>query len=200
MAAAQTPPEFPELLIKHAELCWKAEEANSSRIAVKNNLVLAGIIGLLGLKLHQFGSGFGPILGCTLWIQMCFWIPFGLGVFVLFWALKVALEFKVTQRSPSASAGLNLADSVVKAPLSFPDNLIATHVFRVAYRSYLDLQDRNEARKQRIDQAQSLLFMGFLLVTVAVAAYATIAASGLSRLPNPTPVTPVMPPAAPTGP
>lgn len=170
-------PEFPDVLNKHAELFWKAEEANAARIAAKNNLILAGIVAVIGLKLHQFGVGLDLVGTCTSTIlRYLFWVLVlvGLGLFAC--ALWVALELKKYQKGQGshASCGLMLSELVVEAPWTYPANLLHFHAFRKTYTAAIELQERNDNRRKKVDRAQQLFFVGVVCAVLAVAVYVGI--------------------------
>jgi hypothetical protein len=169
--------EAAATLIAHADRCWKAEEQNAARIAAKANLVLSAITAITGFKMYALGQELkvlrdGP-RDLRFWL---FWIALAFAMLFLVWALALVLESKgLWQRtssiSASASRGLRLPDHVANLPWKAPAYAISWRVFADLYRSFLDLQVRNEARAAAIDSSQRRLFLGVVLLFVSIAMY-----------------------------
>jgi len=158
-------------------LCWKAEEANATRIAAKGNLLLAGITALLGLKLHQFSTGLAPIEHSPCWqARWLFWISVATSACLLLLALASAIELKWWKQraEPNASVGLSVDAQLAKAPQRFNKDHISFHLWTRTYRAYLDLQVRNAERKANLDRAQVRFFTACIFVASAVVMYAIL--------------------------
>jgi hypothetical protein len=171
------------LFLSHADRCWKAEEVNATRIAARGNLVLTGVVAVLGLKLYSASTEMRAVIRAEPGsLATAFWGLAAFGLAGMLWALKIVLEVKLKvweawskkPRSRTACRTMHLTVEQVTAPSSSPEHEVAVDLFKRTYAAVLELNGRNDTRNRMIERAQIIFFLSSLCLFGSLGAYAAI--------------------------
>lgn len=163
-----------------ADRCWGAEEVNAARIASRSNLVLSGILAVIGLKLFVTPGELRVIAHeaspCGEWL---FWLLSGASFAGLMFALWVVLEIKIAKSGPPASANLVLRDP---RPVLVDDQENAGEfVLGATLSAALDLYRRNRERTKAVGRAQIVFYCSTVLILFALVQYIALSYSSADK-------------------
>ena len=168
--------------LSHADRCWKAEEANATRLASRANLVISGVSAIIGLKLYAMGREVGVILEAPPGpFPTLFWVFGLLSGFFLLTCLVIVLGIRRWELTggespnksdpPTASGRLGFSESELSFVLSLDADEVTFVAFQHTIDAYKDLQERNATRKQAVDNAQRRLFWGIICLAFSMATF-----------------------------
>ena len=168
--------------LSHADRCWKAEEANATRLASRANLVISGVSAIIGLKLYAMGREVGVILEAPPGaLPTLFWVFGLLSGFFLLTCLVIVLGIRRWELTggespnksdpPTASGRLGLTESELAVILKLDADEVTFVAFQHTIDAYFDLQERNATRKQAVDNAQRRLFWGIICLAFSMATF-----------------------------
>lgn len=172
--------------LAHADRCWKAEEANATRLAARANLVLSGVTAIIGLKLFAIGKEIETILDSDSSAKATlFWVFGGISGILLLNALIQVLGIRRWEltfdeppnghgQAPSASAGLGIPTDELEKMHELPALAASWRCFFLTYDAFTDLQERNAKRKEHVDSAQRKLFWAILCLALTMGLYTWI--------------------------
>lgn len=160
------------MLIEHVVRFWEAERENAARIASKQQLISAGIIGLLGLGLYKIDWYADPdaLLRATnpiaIWIVKSCLIG-STGLFA--WSLWILWGGSAKEeRGSTASRWLRLTDSDMKRTSS---RVVLSRTHRAA----AELQERNRLHWERLRDSQMWFVIGIGLILLSIVLYVAFA-------------------------
>lgn len=180
-------PSSAPIWLAHADRCWKAEEANATRLAARANLVLSGVTAIIGLKLFAIGKEVETILAAACSGKATLFWVFGIvSALLLLTALIQVLGIRRWEltfddppdrhnKPPSASTGLGLSQDILKKPFAYSEEDACWECFSVTYDAFTDLQERNAKRKEHVDSAQRKLFWAILTLAITMGLYTWVA-------------------------
>lgn len=173
-----------EWLTGHAELFWKAEEANATRVSGRANLVLSGILAIIGLKLYTAGREVETLLSPQAgWIGRVSLALCAVAFLFLFITLLLVLSIRFKKSRGPASTRLMLPDELADRPWAMTERQAAWYVFRKTHNAAKDLHERNKSREKVVEKAQILFLAGVFALFIALGLYAAIVYNGARGVP-----------------
>lgn len=163
-------------LIGHADRFWKAEESNATRIAARANLVLSGILAIIGLKLYSAGKELETMLSPSAGLLGRWSLALCAMAFVMLLAslaMILSLKMRKSTRGP-ASGRLVLDPALVKKPWRMTERQSSWYVFKKTHNAAEDLHERNNDREKVVDTAQLTFFLGVIALFIALVLYTAI--------------------------
>ncbi|CAN5762874.1 hypothetical protein BH11PLA1_BH11PLA1_22160 [soil metagenome] len=187
----RTEPKVLQVLLTHADRCWKAEETNATRLAAKSNLVLSAISATLALTVFLVNRSILVADNLPSIPRALVWLLLLCAAGSLFVALMKSLGI-VGHRSsgggfPFASSTLPIPQALEMPSAPTEDEVLALAFIRV-YRAADNLHLRNAQRNRSIGDAQAYLFAGMVWLIVWTLSYNLLpmffsARSGASAMP-----------------
>lgn len=159
-----------EILIAHADRCWKAECENAARIESRMKLTAGAIMALLGLGFFKVDWLYDPRHESRLhwvWVVIAMRIALVFALIFLAWALAVLFARRPNkpQVEPhTSSEQLSIKGDDVQRP-------VREAVFLRTYKAYTDLQARNGEQWTKLKRAEDFAIIGVVFVFAALLVY-----------------------------
>lgn len=159
-----------EVLIAHADRCWKAECENAARIESRMKLTAGAIMALLGLGFFKVDWLYDPKHESRLhWIAVVIVMRITLVLALIFLACALAVLFSRRPNKPkdephTSSEQLSIKGDDVQRP-------VREAVFLRTYKAYTDLQARNGEQWTKLKRAEDFAIIGVVFVFAALLMY-----------------------------
>lgn len=163
----------PEALIQHAVRCWDAEVENSRQLATRMNLLVPGVLAVLGFGVFRLGwvaeerhtLRHWPLE----WVMRVLIVSALMLLFRALWLLLVLRLRSVRKRGPAVK--LRLPAEILERLGRAGAQRATQAAFWGTYRAFLEMQKRNRRQEAKIGRGQQCLFLALAFLISALAGY-----------------------------